>query len=385
MAFFGKLHEQYAELWKAIIRPPRDQYELSELGPATFSIKDKTYQRSDLTLRNPRGQNIACSHFEPIPSQRAAEQLPCVVYLHGNCSSRCEAVQCLPVLLPFGITVFCLDFSGSGMSDGEYISLGFYERDDLATVVDHLRETNKVTCIGLWGRSMGAATALLHADRDPSIAGLVLDSPFSDLRVLCQELVDTFTDGKVPHWLVGVALAAVRMSIQNEAEFDINDLAPIQHVSNSFIPACFVAANMDNFIKPHHTKELHEAYAGDKNIVMVDGDHNSPRGSFFMDSVAIFFHNTLQCETIPNLRSPPAARVAAPSLRQSGRRSASGSDHAGRGRQAPQALGLQMQAPGRLVADELEAARAMEEEMVQQAIQLSLQEGSTTAPERVAT
>lgn len=29
---------------------------------------------------------------------------------------------------------------------------------------------------------MGSVTALMHADRDPSIAGLVLDSPFSSLR-----------------------------------------------------------------------------------------------------------------------------------------------------------------------------------------------------------
>jgi hypothetical protein len=29
---------------------------------------------------------------------------------------------------------------------------------------------------------MGAVTALMHADRDPSIAGLVLDGPFSSLR-----------------------------------------------------------------------------------------------------------------------------------------------------------------------------------------------------------
>lgn len=28
--------------------------------------------------------------------------------------------------------------------------------------------------IGLWGRSMGAVTALLHGDRDPSIAGMVV-------------------------------------------------------------------------------------------------------------------------------------------------------------------------------------------------------------------
>ena len=63
-----------------------------------------------------------------------------------------------------------------------YLSLGFHERDDLAVVVEHLRATERVSSIGLWGRSMGAATALLHADRDPSIGGLVLDSPFSDLK-----------------------------------------------------------------------------------------------------------------------------------------------------------------------------------------------------------
>ena len=31
---------------------------------------------------------------------------------------------------------------------------------------------------------MGAATALLHSHRDPSIACIILDSPFADLRQL---------------------------------------------------------------------------------------------------------------------------------------------------------------------------------------------------------
>ena len=37
---------------------------------------------------------------------------------------------------------------------------------------------------------MGAATALLHTHRDPSIAAMVLDSPFADLRQLAVELVE---------------------------------------------------------------------------------------------------------------------------------------------------------------------------------------------------
>jgi len=35
---------------------------------------------------------------------------------------------------------------------------------------------------------MGAITALMHADRDPSIAGLVLDSAFASLRELAEDL-----------------------------------------------------------------------------------------------------------------------------------------------------------------------------------------------------
>lgn len=37
---------------------------------------------------------------------------------------------------------------------------------------------------------MGAATAILYAHMDPSIAGMVLDSPFSSLSTLAKELVE---------------------------------------------------------------------------------------------------------------------------------------------------------------------------------------------------
>lgn len=75
--------------------------------------------------------------------------------------------------------------------------MGWYERDDVEVVVDWLRASNKVSTIGLWGRSMGAVTALMHADRDPSIAGLVLDSAFSSLRTLAEELAKNHSVNKL--------------------------------------------------------------------------------------------------------------------------------------------------------------------------------------------
>jgi alpha-beta hydrolase superfamily lysophospholipase len=105
------------------------------------------------------------------------------------------------------VCLFCLDLSGSGKSDGEYISLGWYEREDLQVVVEYLRGTGKVSTIGLWGRSMGAVTALLYADRDPSIAGMVLDSPFADLKVLAKEIASGYA--RVPNFILSTAIKII--------------------------------------------------------------------------------------------------------------------------------------------------------------------------------
>jgi len=135
------------------------------------------------------------------------------------------------------MTLFCFDFAGCGMSEGEYISLGWYEREDLQTIIEHLRKHRRVSTIGLWGRSMGAVTALMYGDRDPSIGGMILDSPFSSMKVLVNELSKHNT--KIPSFLISGALKLIRKTIKSKAQFDIYDLNPIDHVSKSFIPAMF--------------------------------------------------------------------------------------------------------------------------------------------------
>lgn len=102
--------------------------------------------------------------------------------MHGNCSSRVESLPAVALLLPQNITVFCFDFSGCGKSQGEWVTLGYKEKDDLDIVIDYLRHTSKVGLLGLWGRSMGAVTSIFHTSNDTSIAGMVLDSPFSNLN-----------------------------------------------------------------------------------------------------------------------------------------------------------------------------------------------------------
>lgn len=127
---------------------------LKVTSPLQFISFDETLQ-----LKNARGYTLQCSHYLPF-SVPEDISLPCVVYCHGNrysvfcahwycfsveslffsvsmfhvriyvqlCSGcRADANEAAVILLPSNITVFTLDFSGSGLSDGDHVSLGWHE------------------------------------------------------------------------------------------------------------------------------------------------------------------------------------------------------------------------------------------------------------------
>ncbi|XP_073028662.1 uncharacterized protein [Primulina eburnea] len=241
---------------------------------------------------NSRGDVLQCSHYKPIVSPEG-NALPCVIYCHGNSGCRTDASEAAIILLPSNITVFTLDFSGSGLSGGEHVTLGWNEKDDLQAVVKYLRGDGNVSLIGLWGRSMGAVTSLMYGVEDPSIAGMVLDSPFSDLVDLMMELVDTYKV-RLPRFTVKFAIQYMRRAIQKKAKFDIMELNAIKVAKSCFVPVLFGHAVDDDFIQPHHSDRIFDAYMGDKNIIKFEGDHNSPRPQFYFDSICIFFNNVLQ-------------------------------------------------------------------------------------------
>ena len=51
----------YETLWKAIIRPPRDEYFTDELGPNSFKLLSKIYIRKDYTILNEQGYKLKLS------------------------------------------------------------------------------------------------------------------------------------------------------------------------------------------------------------------------------------------------------------------------------------------------------------------------------------
>lgn len=296
-SWYNKAKGAYDQLVHAIIRPPRSKYDMAELGPAQFTFCGKVFRRKDFVLKNMRDQKLHVSHWEPFEIERRSKELPCVIYMHGNSSCRKEAICALSLALSLGATLCGLDFSGSGKSDGEFVSLGIHEKDDLACVIQHLRDSGTVSKIALWGRSMGAATALLHGPRDSTLAAMVCDSPFSSLVSLAEGMVETGRKHGMfaPGFLVSLAIRFIRSSVQEKADFDVYSLSPADEAHKCLVPLLLVAAEGDAFIPPgQHAQVIYQHYGGPRHAIVCPGDHNSIRPKRVLDTIAVFLANALQ-------------------------------------------------------------------------------------------
>lgn len=275
-------------LAKLIIRPPRSIYEESDLGPREFHVRDVRGTRKDFQLRG-LGGTLECSHFLPVSRHGQSnawnwKRTPAVIYLHGNASNRLEALKFVGPVLERGVSLVCFDSAGCGLSQGEYVSLGWHERDDLAEVVRYVREETGCGPVALWGWSMGAVTALRYVEKDPTVAAACFDSPFTSLRTLCEE-----TAGRlVPSLLTSTVLESVRTKVLHLASFDINELELNEYALRSSVPALFIHAKGDSYINVRHCMELHEAYSGRKELLLLDGDHVTERDNIAIDQTMEF-------------------------------------------------------------------------------------------------
>lgn len=336
------------ELANAFIRPPREEYSVRKLGAKRVVVgAGIMYERSDLFLTNRRGNRLFCSHWQPVrfdpsslvggkkpPHQMHDEEtsremiappVPCVVYLHGNCGNRRDSLDLFVLLSFYKISLFSFDFAGAGLSEGEYITLGFHEQEDLGVVVEYLQGTGRVSSIALWGRSMGAVTALLYVGNRPGthgISGLILDSPFSTLHRLAKHLVIGALEQPVgigkrfaAKAFVRIGLSIVSSNIERRAGCDIFTI-DTEAAARSIheVPALFIHGADDNFVLPKHSTRIFAAYAAEaKSLYVVPGDHNAFRPAIVQDHASMFIHRHLLSATSASVSFPPTFLSPPPS------------------------------------------------------------------------
>ena len=84
------------------------------------------------------------------------------------------------------------------MSDGDYVSYGWFESDDLSDILVHLSKEGLCSSVVLWGRNLGGAVALMREGRiektDLRVDALVIDSAYASLsKMIDVTLVGLFS------------------------------------------------------------------------------------------------------------------------------------------------------------------------------------------------
>ena len=201
-----------------------------------------------------------------------------------------------------GFNVLCYSYRGMPGSDQAMITLGVREVQELAAALAFARRRVRNARIGLLGYSMGAVVSLLGAAGDPSVEALVLDSPFSDLRLVLRDNVRRHT------LLPGAPLvAAVALWMRLRHGVRLAEASPMAVLSGlEQRPLFFIHGGADVTTPVHHSRRLYDAYRGPREIWVVQGAPHT--GSYFADRplyverVAGFFARSLGLKADGQLR-----------------------------------------------------------------------------------
>ncbi|MFN2269238.1 MAG: alpha/beta hydrolase [Anaerolineae bacterium] len=171
-------------------RVPNPQTSPADLG---LIFEDVSFQSRDgLTLRG---------WF--IPANPAK---PAVIFCHGHAGSMDPDVAYVPWFHAAGFSVLMFDFRAHGRSEGNRVSLGYFERQDLLGAVDYLQGRG-IMEVGVMGFSMGGAVGITTAAQCESIRATVSDGGFAHLE---SAVVGWGLGRGAPHWL---ALSLARLII----------------------------------------------------------------------------------------------------------------------------------------------------------------------------
>lgn len=193
-----------------------------------------------------RGQVIYNPHNTNQPSHVA-------IICHGHSVNHISSIKYATIFYNLGFNVIIYDHCYHGKSEGEFTTLGFYERHDLSTVIDYARETFGKNCIlALHGESMGAATVLTELGLRSDIDLIIADCPFSNTFNYYRELFVEKTH--LPSFPIVQMIAFLA---KMKYDYDFSKVNPIDDVKQSNVPICFIHGKADSFINYHHSVDMY--------------------------------------------------------------------------------------------------------------------------------
>ena len=197
---------------------------------------------------------------------------PTVLFVHGIDSVRSgnNALQLASMMTELSFNVLMFDLRGHGSSDGDRVSGGDHERQDVLGAFDFLEERGvPPSNIGVLGVSMGAAAAALALAEAPSVSAFVLDSPYAELSELIAQEVGNRS--VLPGWAGPFFVPGVKLAARLVLDIDMNAMAPERVVSELDYPVLIIHGEDDARVPVENGIRVHKASHADSELWVLEG------------------------------------------------------------------------------------------------------------------
>lgn len=215
-----------------------------------------------------------------------------VILVHGYRADRSMMYNYAQRYYDAGYQVLIPDLRACGESEGDYVGMGWLDKDDILLwidwVLDYASDTD--TSIVLHGVSMGAATVMMTSGEETpdEVVAFVEDCGYTSVwDIFSSELNLRFHLPEFPILYGASAAAKLR------AGYSFTEASALNQVKNCGKPMLFIHGTADDFVPFEMQDILYEAKPGDNKEKLVaegagHGEASALLGDAYWDAVFTF-------------------------------------------------------------------------------------------------
>lgn len=282
IAGLGVLYQTRVEALNLLTASMADR-ELPDEFPSTYNLP---YE--DILVTNPDGMKL---YGWFVPSENGAV----IIMQHGYKSTRSELLNEAEMMHRHGYGVLLTTVRAHDQSEGEDITLGYYEMADMEAWYQYLltRDDIDPQKIGILGNSYGGMLAIQYASQNPNIKAVVANCAFSSMSDTVATSVKHFTDlPEFPFVPLIVFWAETHTGIQMEA---IDAAQWVPQISPR--PVFLMQGGKDTVISPESGQILYDAANEPKELwydpELGHVDFDTERAEEYEARVSAFFDQYL--------------------------------------------------------------------------------------------
>ncbi|MFQ9972808.1 alpha/beta hydrolase [Coprobacillus cateniformis] len=194
-----------------------------------------------------------------------------MIMVHGYRGDGASIISPIKQMKKAGYNLLIPDLRGHGFSEGDYIGMGWDDREDIIQWIDYLLSKDPHASIILYGVSMGGATVMdVAGEKLPhQVKAIIEDCGYTSVWDIFKAHID------MNNIESEVALHMASLVTKIRAGYYLEDVRPIEQVKKSQTPMLFIHGAEDNFVPFSMVNELYATCPKEKLVIQGAGHANS--------------------------------------------------------------------------------------------------------------